>query len=273
MTGRQREAYLNYGVLVFLSLVVALPTIGLLALAFHPDRGGISSLLSLNNLTLDTLHRVWVDGGFSTALRNSAIVAVSATTISLIASTTAGYAFGILQPRWSSPLFYVFLSGLIIPLEAYVVPLYYQLQSMHLLDTLPGLILPLSAQMLPFGIFWMRSQFRAVPQELLDAAYVDGASSFAVLRHVLLPLVRPSVASLCVLTFMWTWSDFLLSLFVISTEGRRTAPLQLGLFAGVHVADVSGLAGAALIVSLPVLVVYVLLQRRLIDGLMEGGVK
>lgn len=273
MRSARAQTVANYLVLTVLSAIVLLPVVGLVGLSVHPRGSAIGDIFTFDNLTLATLKHAWNEGDFSSALRNSAIVATSVTVISLLIAVPAGYAFGVLRPPGSDLVFYLFIAGLIVPLEAYVVPLYYQLRDLSLLDTRAGLIVPLSAQMLPFGVFWMRAQFRSMPTALIDAARVDGASSVTVLARVLLPLVRPGVASLAVLTFLWAWNDFLLALFMISSEQLRTAPLQLGLFVGVRTSDISSLAGAALIVSLPVIVVYVFFQRRLIHGLMEGGVK
>jgi raffinose/stachyose/melibiose transport system permease protein len=224
-------------------------------------------------LSLDSLQRAWDIGGFATAIPNSLIVATSVTVISIVVSVLAGYAFGALRVPYASPLFYVFLIGLVVPLEAYVIPLYFEMRALSLLDTLPGLIIPLTAQMLPFGIFWMRANFRAMPPGLIDAAEVDGAGTWQTLRYVLLPISRPALSGLAVLLFLFAWNDLLLAVFMISSNDLRTAPLQLGIFVGLRSTDTAALAAAALIVSIPVLIVYVAFQRRLIDGLMAGAVK
>ncbi|MEO8462463.1 MAG: carbohydrate ABC transporter permease [Chloroflexota bacterium] len=267
------ESALNYAILSILALIVIFPLLGMATLAFQPEGLRAGQLTFPPSFTLDTILHAWEAGSFATALRSSAVTAGSTTVITVTVAVLAGYAFGTMRMRFSSILFSLFLAGLIVPLEAYVVPLYYQLRTMSLLDTLPGLVGPLSAHLLPFGIFWMRAQFRTTPRALIEAAQLDGAGSWAVLRYVLLPIARPAISSLGVLTFLWAWNDFLLTLIVISSNDLRTAPLQLGLFVGVHSSDTSALAAAALIVSVPVLVIYVLFQRQLIQGLLEGGVK
>ncbi len=273
MTHRAREALLNYVILTTLAIVVLFPLLGIVSLAFQAG-GGIGSQISLpTSFSLDTLLRTWGQAGFATAIPNSLIIATSVMLISGIVSTLAGYAFGALRVPFASPIFYVFLAGLVVPLEAYIIPLYFEIRSLSLLDTLPGVIIPLSAQMLPFGIFWMRANFRAMPSGLIDAAEVDGAGTWATLWHVLLPISRPALGALGVLTFLFAWNDFLLAVFIISSNDLRTAPLQLGIFVGLRNTDTAALAAAALIVSIPVLIVYVLFQRQLISGLMVGAVK
>lgn len=273
MTTRSREVVLNYAMLTVLAVVVLFPLLGILSLAFQSG-GGLGSQIELpTSVSLDTLARTWDVGGFGTAIPNSLMVASSVTVISIIVSTLAGYAFGALRVPYAGPLFYVFLAGLVVPFEAYIIPLYFEMQSLGLLDTLPGIIIPLSAQMLPFGIFWMRANFRTMPRALIDAAEVDGAGTWTTLRHVLLPMSRPALGGLGVLTFLFAWNDFLLALFIVSSNDMRTAPLQLGIFVGQRSRDTAALAAAALIVSIPVLIIYVLFQRQLISGLMAGAVK
>jgi raffinose/stachyose/melibiose transport system permease protein len=144
---------------------------------------------------------------------------------------------------------------------------------MGLLDTLAGLILPLLAQSLPFGVFWMRASFRSLPQSLTEAARLDGAGTFGVLRYVLVPLLIPAMTTLLVLTFVFTWNDFLLSLVVIQSQANRTAPLSLAMFIGQRTTDVTGLAAGALIISIPVVLVFILFQRSLIRGILAGALK
>ncbi|MFN8519698.1 MAG: carbohydrate ABC transporter permease [Chloroflexota bacterium] len=273
MRASPREIAVNYTVLAILVVIVLYPMLGVLGLAFQSGVGRTGQLTFPPELTLDTLSRTWDEGRFDLALRSSAVVATSATVVTAVVSILAGYAFGVMRFPLSSALFYLILVGMIVPLESYVVPLYYEMRDLSLLDTWPGLVLALSASLLPFGVFWMRAQFKGTPKALIEAAQIDGANSWSVLRHVLLPLARPAIASLLVLTFLWAWNDFLLTLILVSSNELRTAQLQLGLFIGVRTSDTRALAAAALIVSIPVLLVYVVGQRSLIRGIFEGGVK
>ena len=119
----------------------------------------------------------------------------------------------------------------------------------------------------------MRAGFRAMPQSLVEAAWIDGASSFAVLRRILAPILQPAILTLLVLTFVFTWNDFLLSLVVITTQQHQTAPLALALFIGQRTTDVTGLAAGAVIISIPVIIVFVFFQRTLIRGILAGALK
>jgi raffinose/stachyose/melibiose transport system permease protein len=185
----------------------------------------------------------------------------------------SGYAFGLMRFRGGTLLFYVFLLGLMVPMEAMIVPLYYDFRDLGLTDTYWGLILPQIGTSVAFGTFWMRAFFRGVPRSLVEAARIDGASSWFTLWRVLLPLARPAVLTMTVLLFMWTWNEFLLALVMVSDEGLRTAPLGLSFFQGRNTSDLTLLSAGSVLVALPVVVVYVFLQRHFIRGMLAGAVK
>jgi raffinose/stachyose/melibiose transport system permease protein len=219
------------------------------------------------------LGTAWTEGNFDIYLRSSAIVTGAVVAISTVLSILAGYAFGLMRFRGSEVLFYLFLLGLMVPMEAIVVPLYYDLRDIGLTDTYWALILPQAALSTAFGTFWMRAFFRSVPRSLIEAARLDGSSSWVTLWRIVLPLGRPAVLTMVVLVFMWTWNEFLLALVMVSDESLRTAPLGLAFFQGRNTSDEGLLAAGALIVALPVVVVYLFLQRHFIRGMLSAAVK
>jgi raffinose/stachyose/melibiose transport system permease protein len=194
-------------------------------------------------------------------------------TVSAALSILTGYAFGTMRFRGDKLLFYLFVVGLIVPGEAVIIPLYYVLRGFSLTDTYWSLILPQIASSLAFGTFWMRAFFRSAPRSLLEAARIDGAPTWRVLWHILLPFGRPAVLTMMVLTFLWSWNEFLLPLVMISNESLRTAPLGLAFFQTEHTTDVTGLAAGSIIITLPVVVVYIFLQRHFIRGMLSGAVR
>jgi raffinose/stachyose/melibiose transport system permease protein len=220
-----------------------------------------------------SLGTAWEDGNFGTYLRSSAIVTGAVVAISTVVSILAGYAFGLMRFRGQQVLFYMTLLGLMVPLEAIVVPLYYDLRDVGLTDTYWSLILPQAALSTAFGTFWMRAFFRSVPRSLLEAARLDGSSSLVTLWRIVLPLGRPAVLTMVVLVFMWTWNEFLLALVMVSDESLRTAPLGLAFFQGRNTNDEALLAAGSLIVAAPVVIVYLFLQRHFIRGMLSGAVK
>jgi raffinose/stachyose/melibiose transport system permease protein len=170
-------------------------------------------------------------------------------------------------------LFYMFVIGIVVPLEALIVPLYFDLRALSLTDTYWALILPQIGLSVAFGTFWMRAFFLSTPRALVEAARIDGASSWTILWRVLVPLARPAILTMVVLIFMWTWNDFLLALVMVSEENLRTAPLGLSFFQGRYSSQIPLLAAGAVIVALPVVVVYFFLQRHFIRGMVAGALK
>ncbi|WP_067816306.1 carbohydrate ABC transporter permease [Actinomadura kijaniata] len=258
-----RERVLNYAILVAFAFVALFPLVGAVQQALH-----------LPDLDLSAFQRAWRDGHFGTYLRNSVIVTTVTVALATVLSIMAGYALGTLEFRGSGALFLLFLAGLTVPTETVVVPLYFDLRTLGLDNTYAGVILPQVAQSVAFGSFWMRAYFRSVPRALLDAARVDGASSWTTLWRVLVPMGRPAVLTMVLLVAMWTWNEFLLPLVVLnSAEDLRTAPLGLSFFQGAHQTDYTLLTAGALIIAAPIVVLYVFLQRHFITGMLSGAVK
>jgi raffinose/stachyose/melibiose transport system permease protein len=268
----RREQALNYAILVVFSLIALYPIAGILLTALAPP-GELVGFGIPSSVHLENFRNAWTEGHFSTYLRSSAIVAVSVVAVSTVLSILSGFALGTMRFRGATVLFYVFLLGLMIPTEALVVPLYFDLRRLELIDTYWSLILPQIALSVAFGTFWMRAFFRATPRSILEAARIDGASSWTTLWRVLVPFGRPAILTMMVLVFMWTWNEFLLALVMVSSENLRTAPLGLAFFQGQHTSDLSLLAAGAVIVATPVVLVYVFLQRHFIRGMLSGAVK
>jgi raffinose/stachyose/melibiose transport system permease protein len=271
MTSR-REQTATYTILGVFALIALLPIVGIVFTALQKQGGG-ASFGQFDGLHFNNFKRAWDDGNFGQYLKSSAIVAVSVVVIATFVSILAGYAFGLMRFRGSQFLFYIFLLGLMVPMEAMIVPLYYDLRDAGLTDTYWALILPQAGTSIAFRTFWMRAFFRSVPTSLVEAARIDGASSWFTLWRVLLPLARPAVLTMVVLLFMWTWNEFLLALVMVTDEGLRTAPLGLSFFLGRNQSDLTLLAAGAVIVALPVVVLYVFLQRHFIRGMVSGAVK
>ena len=273
MTTR-RDQWTAYVVLGLFSIVALYPVLGILGLAMHTKDDQITGFALPTTFSLDTFAKAWTDGNFASGLWSSFVVAVAVTTISVVLSIGTGYAFGTMRFPGDSLIFGLILLGLIFPYEATVIPLYYDLQSLGLTNTYWALILPQIGLSVPFGTFWMRAFFRSTPKSLIEAARVDGASTFTILIRVLLPQAKPALLTLSALIFMYTWNEFLLALVMIQDPDKQTAPLGLSFFAtATRAGDPTAVAAAAVIVALPVIIVYVILQRHFIRGITAGAVK
>jgi len=254
------------------SLFALAPVVGIVLTALQ-DPEGLATFGSFDGLHPSNFVDAWRDGNFGPYLRSSVIVMVVVVAVASVLSILAGYAFGLMRFRGSQVLFYVVLLGLMIPTEAIVVPLYYDYRDLGLTDTSWALILPQIGTSVAFGTFWMRAYFRTVPRSLVEAARIDGASSWFTLWRVVLPLARPAILTMTVLLSMWTWNEFLLALVMVTDEGLRTAPLGLSFFQGRNQTDLTLLAAGAVIVATPIVLLYVFLQRHFIRGMLSGAVK
>lgn len=243
-----------------LGALTVVPLLLILAKALEPDGGGGGGL------TLDNVRRAWNDGQLGDALLTSAGVTSLIVLFSTVLSIVAGYAIAVVRPLGARILFVLFVLGLLVPFEALVIPLYYRLQDVGLTNTYWALVFPQSALSLSFGIYWMRSFFLGIPRSLLEAARVEGATPLRTLWSIVLPMGRPAIGTLVLLSFMWNWNEFLMPLVMISSEDRRTAPLALAQFQSRYTVDVSAQAAAAIIIAAPILVLYVLLHRRFMAG-------
>jgi raffinose/stachyose/melibiose transport system permease protein len=275
MTVSRREQLLSYFVLCAFAVIALYPVVSIVLLALHRQSDVPTGFSIPHYLDFSTFKTAWEEGNFDRGLVNSFIVAATVTVMTAVLSTLAGYAFGTMRFRGSDTLFYLLLIGLIFPYEATVIPLYYVFRDIGLTDTYWALILPQIGLSVPFGTFWMRAFFRSTPISLVEASRLDGASSFVTLWRVLLPHAWPAITTMLVLVFMWTWNEFLLALVMIQSDDLRTAPLGLALFAGANRGTLNPqlIAAAALLVALPVMIVYVFLQRSFIRGMFAGAVK
>ena len=272
IVSRTRIAF-NYAFLGLFSFLAVAPLVGIALMALRdPEIGGTRLVLD-TGLHLENLERAWVTGGFEASIRSSLIVVFTVVPISCVLSVMAGYAFGAMRFRGSDVLFMSLLIGLVLPQEATIIPLFYGFNALRLTDTYWALILPQIGQSLAFGAFWMRAFFRSVPSELVDAARIDGAGPMTTLWRVLVPIGRPAITSMAVLFFLWTWNDFLLALVLVSSEDVRTAPVGLTFFRGRYATEWTLLAAASLFVALPVLIVYVFMQRHFIRGVLGGAIR
>ncbi|MQA04154.1 MAG: ABC transporter permease subunit [Streptosporangiales bacterium] len=268
------EQVATYTILGVFTVFALFPIVGILLSAVAPPEDALGGFSLPSSVRLANFVDAWHQGHFGQYLLNSLIVAACVVGATTVLATMTGYAFGSMRFRFAQPLFYLFLVGLMVPQEAIVVPLFYDLRDVGLTDTYWALILPQIAQSLSFGTFWMRAYFRSTPRGVVEAARLDGASSWTTLWRVLLPMGMPALTTMVLLVFMWTWNEFLLALVMVpSAEDLRTAPLGLSFFQGQHTSDFALLSAASVIVAAPVVIAYVALQRKFIAGMLSGALR
>ncbi len=215
----------------------------------------------------------WVDGNLGRFFFNSVFVTVLVVVPSVLLSAMTGYAFARFRFPGSGIIFGVLLLGLVVPLQALVVPLFYLLRELHLLNTFWGLILPQIAMSLSFGTLLMRQAFVAIPREVVEASIVDGASSWTTLWRILFPLARPALGTLALMLFVWTWNEFLLPLVVSVEPEYQTLPVGLLNFQQQWTSNLPVIAAGSTIIFLPLTVVFLIFQQQLVRGITAGAVK
>jgi raffinose/stachyose/melibiose transport system permease protein len=258
----------------FASLAVVLPMvwIGSTSLKTRAEVS-IAPLALPSTWVWSNYAEAWQIGRFGTYFTNSVLVVLPVVVGVLLLSLMAAYAFTLYEFRGKSTLFALLLAGLTIPIGVLVVPLYYQMLGLGLVNTIWALILPEIAISLPFGILLLRSFMTTLPRAIVDAARMDGANDWQLLWHVVAPLTRPALLSLLIFTFMWSWNQFLLPVVLVQTESARTLPLGLSFFRGRYSSNLPLLMAGATISFLPIVLVYVAFQRQFIKGITAGAIK
>lgn len=209
---------------------------------------------------------------FVRAIINSVIVASAGTFFGLVVSSLAGYALARFKFAGAKAIFAMIIFILAVPGIAIVIPEYVILvRYMGLSNTYFGVVLPYLANAL--GVFFMRQTFLALPQEIMEAAYLDGASELRIFAKIALPLVRPAMASLAIILFIACWNDYLWPLLVLTTEARQTAPIALGRLVGLNTVAWGPMMVGVTLMTIPFVTLFLLLQRQIVSGIANGAIK
>jgi multiple sugar transport system permease protein len=202
---------------------------------------------------------------------NSLLIALSVSGLSLVINSMAGYALAKLRFAGRDRIFRFLIAGLVVPAQVAMIPLFLLLKKMGLINTYWAVILPASASI--FGIFLIRQYALSIPDALLDAARIDGASEWRIYRTIVVPLLRPMLVTLGVFTFMATWNDFMWPLIALIDGDLRTLPVALAILSGEHVQDTELMMAGSVVTLLPVLVLVIVVQRYYVAGIVAGSVK
>jgi len=221
--------------------------------------------------TLAHYQALFVRLNLGRAFVNSLLLASSITLISLWCNSMAGYAFAKLRFGRRDRLFALLLTTLLVPPQVGVLPLYLELRALGLVNSFGGVIVAGIATV--FGIFLVRQFALAIPDELLDAARVDGASEWRIYWKIVLPLLRPILVTLGVFTFLAAWNDFMWPLIVLTDESKHTLPVALANLSGEHVQDTELMMAGAVVTVLPVVVLFLAVQRQYLEGILMGSIK
>jgi raffinose/stachyose/melibiose transport system permease protein len=265
------EKMASAAILLLAAVVTLYPLLALVSTALTPRNGSASGISFSPHLSLSAFVYAWESGDFSRFMLNTAIVTVAVVVISTVIAVPAGYAIALARPPGARWVLYTAVFGFMLPVEALIVPWYYQFRSVNLVNTYWAMILPQVAQSIAFGTFWMYVAFRSIPRSLSESAVIDGASPVSLLWRILVPNVGPAVKTMAALVFLWTWNSFLLPLVMISNQNLYTVTVGLSAFQGSHFNNFAALAAGSCLAALPVVVVYLFAQRSFIAGIFAGS--
>lgn len=272
-----RRTRMDVVITVILVVAVGLILVPLLWIAlnaFKTDTEIFGQPLGLpESWSLDNFVKAWTVGGLARYAANSLIVAIAATVITVVVATPAGYVFGRLAGPASRWLFGVLLLSITLPVESIAVPIFYQLRTLGLIDSLLGLTLVVVAIGLPLAVFIMRNFFRDIPSSLAEAAEIDGASPFQTFLSVMVPLAKPAILAVAVFAFLASWNEYLLALLVVFSNDTMTIPLGLTQFQSEYNSDYGALFAGITLAMIPSIAVYLILQRSFTAGLLAGSTK
>lgn len=272
MSPRLAKAAMN-GALIALAAVALFPLLWMLSVSFMQP-GAASSLPPLllpTHPTLENYRRLFAFAGMGRYFANSVLVASVATVVSLVFNLMAGYAFAKLRFAGRERLFQGLIGALVIPVQVAMMPLFLLLKSFGLVNTYLGVMAPMLATV--FGIFLVRQYAHSIPDELLEAARIDGAGEARIFTQIVLPLLKPIVVTLAVFTFLASWNDFMWPLIILTGQEHYTLPVALAALSREHVQDSGLMMSGAMVTTLPVLFLFLILQRYYIQGLLLGSVK
>jgi raffinose/stachyose/melibiose transport system permease protein len=252
--------------------VVALaPLLVMVLNSLRPSRDIVTDPLGLpSGLDLSAYGRAWQDGSFATYFTNSVLVTVGAVALGTAVSVLAAYPLGRYRFRGSALLSAYFLTGLMLPIRLGIVPIFYLLASLQLVDSRLGLVLVYAASGVPFSVFVLSTFFQQLPDDLEEAARMDGAGDFRIFAQVMLPLVRPAVATVVVFQFVPLWNDFIFPLVLLRSTDKTTIPVGLTLFVGERQTDWSTLSAGLVLATVPLVVLFLLATRQIVAGLTAG---
>ncbi|MFG1819177.1 carbohydrate ABC transporter permease [Kribbella sp. NPDC049174] len=273
---RRRPSAAFWILVVLLTVLVILPLLWMVITSFKTIGESQSDPPTLlpQDPTTRAYGEILTTGGQNPVLRwalNSFAAAALHALVVVVVASMAGYALARMNFRFKNAIFSVILLTLFVPGFVFLMPNYLLMDNLGWLDTLAALIVPGAAG--AFGVFFMRQFFLAIPKELEEVALIDGANSWTIFTRIILPNAKPALATLTVLSFLTNWNDFIWPLFVLFSPERLTLPAGLTLLQGAYTTDYPVIMAGATVAAVPVLILYVFVQRYVIEGVARSGIK
>jgi multiple sugar transport system permease protein len=275
--GRIGKTTLTYAALVLGAVVLMIPFIFMVSIAFSPKTYALAipPILIPTHLTFENFVYAWNGNGiisFAQALFNSVVVSVASTLLCVFLSAMLAFAFA----RYSFPgktiFFYFILLTFMLPAMVLIIPQFVLAEHLHLINSLQGLIIIYAANM-ALNVFLLRGFFEDIPHDLQDAADMDGAGIWRMFWSIMLPLARPALATVTILTFLGNWTEFTYALTFLNDPNLFTLPVAIQYYQGANLTDYSVLFAASIIATVPMVIIFLLLQRHFVKGISAGAVK
>jgi multiple sugar transport system permease protein len=270
---RRLGAWAINGALAAAAIVTLFPMVWMVSASFmaHGEASTSPPPLLPASATLDNYRELFSRGSFAQHFANSLVLATCATLLSLVLHVSAGYAFAKLRFRGRDALMKALVTLMLVPGQVAMIPLFLLLKELGLVNSYLGVLVPATTSV--FCIFLVRQYALSIPDELLEAARLDGAGELRIFWSVVLPVLRPILVTLAIFAFLGSWNDFLWPLLVLTDDSRQTLPVALASLSREHAADAELMLAGAVVTIAPVLVVFLALQRYYLRGLMAGSVK
>jgi alpha-1,4-digalacturonate transport system permease protein len=264
---------LIYIVLVVVTVVMLFPYLWMVSTAIKPLGKAFTwpPQFIPRPLSLQNIPEAWSRSNFGRGLINSTIVAAGTTLLAVFLNSLAGFGFAKFRFRGREILFALVIATLIIPFQIIMVPLFITMRGLNLVNRYIGLILPRAAD--AFGIFMVKQYLQTVPNELIDAAHIDGANDFSIYWRIIVPLIRPALAVIAILTFTWRWNDLIWPLIIITSDKMKTVQLMIATFQGEYYIEWHYIMALCLISLIPMFIVFVFFQKYFVQGITLSGLK
>ena len=274
-TRRQILSVITHAFLILCCIMTVYPILQIVTVSLRPSDQLYSTSLALipKHATIKAYYRILFEKDFLIWMRNSFLIAITVTLFGVTLASTTAYAFSRYRfPGWRAGL-YAFLLTQLFPATMLMLPLYVLMKAFHLLDTFTGLVVAYTATALPFCVWTLRGYYDTIPVELEQAALIDGCTPWQAFTRVTLPLAAPALAITALFSFMTAWSEFLIARIIVSSQELYTLPLGLESLAGVFQTEWANYAAGSLLVCIPVMALFIGLNKYLVSGLSLGGVK
>jgi multiple sugar transport system permease protein len=270
---KKMSNWIIFTILLFVSTLIMIPLLWSIKSVFTPNGEIFSTkLFSLpSHFSLQNIRDGLAAAPFLTYFKNSVVVAVSITITVVVTSAMTGFGFAKFDFRGKNILFSLIIAAMLMPFQAILIPLFIEVKYLGWLDSLKGLIIPGSVS--AFGIFMMRQFIYGIPNELIEAALIDGCSPWKVFRKIIVPMAKSPLSALGALAFLASWNNYLWPLVVVQSEDSMTIPLGLSEFRGNNATAYSEIFAVSLIAAIPVVLLFIFMRRQIVSSFATSGIK